>query len=123
MPPIGEVIRRLRNEKNITQRELEKLTGGLVSRGYVANLERGKIKTPSKEKLDAFANALEVTTIYILEQADVIDPVDTTDPYIVALADVFPELTEEEKEEMLALARWKAERKKRYQAGGIQGVA
>ena len=123
MATIGEVVRRLRDEKNMTQGELEELTQGTVSRGYVANLERGKIRMPSEEKLEALAHALDVTRRYILEQAGIVEPVDTTDPYIVELADVFADLTDEEKEEILAGARWKAERKKGHQAGTVQGVA
>lgn len=105
MPTIGEVVRRLRSEKNITQTELESLTSGLVSRGYIANLERGKIKMPSRERLKALARAPDVTKRYLLQQAGIVEPVDTTDPYIVELADMFPRLTEEEKEEMVAAAR------------------
>lgn len=123
MPTIGEVIRRLRGERKITQRELETLTSGSVSRGYVANLERGKIRMPSQGKLEALASALDVTRRYILEQAGVVEPVDTTDPYIVELADIFPEISDEEKEEIVAAARWKAERKKGHQPGGRQEVA
>ena len=123
MATIGEVVRRLRDEKNMTQRELEELTHGTVSRGYVANLERGKIRMPSEEKLEALAHALEVTRRYILEQAGMIEPVDTADPYIVQLADVFADLTDEEKQEILAGARWKAERKKHHQTRSVQGVA
>jgi transcriptional regulator with XRE-family HTH domain len=123
MASIGEVIRRLREEKKITQRELEELTRRAVSRGYVANLERGKIRMPSEEKLEALAHALHVTRRYILEQAGMIEPVDITDPYVVELADVFAELTDEEKEEILAGARWKAERKKGHLARSVQGVA
>ena len=123
MATIGEVVRQLREVKKITQRELEELTQGEVSRGYVANLERGKIRMPSEEKLEALAHALDVTRRYILEQAGIVEPVDTTDPYIVELADIFPELTDEEKQEIVAGARWKAERKKRYQPGGRQEVA
>jgi transcriptional regulator with XRE-family HTH domain len=123
MASIGEVVRRLREEKKITQLELEELTHGEVSRGYVANLERGKIRRPSDERLEALAQALKVTKRYILEQAGMIEPVDIADPYVVQLADVFAELTDEEKEEILAGARWKAERKKGHQARGIQGVA
>ena len=116
-------MRRLREVKKITQRQLEELTHGTVSRGYVANLERGKIRGPSEEKLEALAHALDVTRRYILEQAGMIEPVDTTDPYIVELADIFAGLTDEEKEEVLAGARWKAERKKGDQSRGLQGVA
>jgi transcriptional regulator with XRE-family HTH domain len=123
MATIGEVVRRLRDEKNMTQGELEELTHGTVSRGYVANLERGKIRMPSEGKLEALAHALDVTRRYILEQAGMIEPVDTADPYIVELADVFADLTDEEKEEILAGARWKAERKKHHQTGSVQGVA
>jgi transcriptional regulator with XRE-family HTH domain len=123
MATIGRVIRRLRQAKNITQRELEQLTQGTVSRGYVANLEKGKIRMPSEQKLEALAQALEVTRRYILEQAGMIEPVDIADLYIVELADIFAELTDEEKEEILAGARWKAERKKGHQTRSIQGVA
>jgi len=89
----------------------------------VANLEAGKIRMPSEEKLEALAKALDVTKRYILEQAGIVEPVDTTDPHIVELADIFPELTDEEKEEIVASARWKAERKKAYQLGGRHEVA
>jgi transcriptional regulator with XRE-family HTH domain len=123
MASIGEVVRRLREEKKITQLELEELTHGEVSRGYVANLERGKIRRPSDERLEALAQALKVTKRYILEQAGMIEPVDIADPYIVQLADIFAELTDEEKEEVLAGARWKAERKKGDQTRSVQGVA
>ena len=123
MATIGDVVRRLRNVKKITQARLEELTQGTVSRGYVANLERGKIRMPSEEKLMALARALGVTRRYILEQAGVVEPLDIDDPYIVQLADVFADLTEEEKEEILANARWKAERKKGHQTGTAQGVA
>jgi transcriptional regulator with XRE-family HTH domain len=123
MATIGEVVRRLREAKKLTQRELEQLTHATVSRGYVANLEKGKIRMPSEEKLEALARALDVTRRYILEQAGIIEPVDTADPYIVQLADVFADLTDEEKEEILAGARWKAERKKHHQTRSVQGVA
>jgi transcriptional regulator with XRE-family HTH domain len=111
MPAIGEVVRRLRGEKQITQRELERLTAGAVSRGYVANLEREKIRMPSPEKLAALAKALGVTRRYILEQTGMVEPLEMTDPYIVELADIFAGLTDEEKEEIVARARWKAQRK------------
>jgi len=123
MATIGRVVRRLREAKKMTQSELEELTHGTVSRGYVANLERGKIRMPSEEKLQALAHALDVSTRYILEQAGVIKPLDFADPYIVELADVFADLTDDEKEEILAGARWKAERKKGHQTGSVQGVA
>ena len=113
MPAIGEVVRRLRDEKQITQRELERLTAGAVSRGYVANLERGKIRMPSPGKLASLAKALGVTRRYILEQTGMVELLDMTDPYIVELAHIFAQLTDEEKEEIVAAARWKAERKRR----------
>jgi len=123
MATIGEVVRRLREARKITQSELEELTQGTVSRGYVANLERGKIRMPSEGKLEALAHGLDVTRRYILEQAGIVEPVDIADPYIVELADVFADLTDEEKEEILAGARWKAERKKHHQTRSVQGVA
>ncbi len=116
MATIGQVVRRLRQAKNITQHQLEELTQGTVSRGYLANLEKGKIRMPSEQRLEALAQALNVTKRYVLEQAGMIEPVDLADPYIVELADVFAHLTEEEKEEILAAARWKAERKRGHQA-------
>ena len=41
------------------------------------------------------------------------EPLDMTGPCIVELANIFAGLTDEEKEEIVAAARWKAERKRR----------
>ena len=79
----------------------------------MGNLERAKIKMPSPEKLAALAKALGVTRRYILQQTGMAEPLDITDPYIVELAEIFAELTAEEKEEIVAAARWKAGRKRR----------
>lgn len=111
MATIGQVVRRLRQARHITQRELEELTRGTVSRGYLANLEKGKIRMPSEQRLEALAHALDVSKRYMLEQAGIIEPLNLADPYLVELGDVFVDLTDEDKEEILAWARWKAARR------------
>jgi transcriptional regulator with XRE-family HTH domain len=59
---IGDRLRNLREERNLTQGEIEKRTGLL--RCYISRVENGHT-VPSVETLEKFARALEVP-IYLL---------------------------------------------------------
>ena len=54
---IGERLRKLREEKKLSQGEIEKRTGLL--RAYISRVEHGHV-SPSIETLEKFAGALEV---------------------------------------------------------------
>ncbi|WP_101721908.1 helix-turn-helix domain-containing protein [Eggerthella timonensis] len=56
---LGATIRRVREDKNLTQRELAGMIGQPSSNSYVYRLENGKMKV-SLEQLIRIADALEV---------------------------------------------------------------
>lgn len=63
---LGDKIRNLRKEKNMT---LEQLAGATESsKGYIWELENRETKRPSAEKLQKVADALGVTTTFLLDE-------------------------------------------------------
>lgn len=60
---VGERIRRVRHEKNISQRELTKLTRN-VSYGYLSRIESGE-RDPSLSAVREIAKALDVNPVYL----------------------------------------------------------
>ena len=65
----GEKIRRNREAKKITQKQLAKMAS--LSPGLIAQLEAGKVQ-PSLKTIESIANSLEISVCYlILEQEDV----------------------------------------------------
>lgn len=55
----GEYIKRLRRDKGISLRELARRTG--VSQPYLSQLETGKYKNPSPEKLGELSKGLGIS--------------------------------------------------------------
>ncbi|MBB6622068.1 helix-turn-helix transcriptional regulator [Clostridium gasigenes] len=55
---LGDNIKRIRKDKKISINNLSKKTG--ISLGYMSDLENGKAKNPSIDKLNVIASALEV---------------------------------------------------------------
>ena len=55
--PLGILLRKLRNEKKLTLRELGAKTN--LTFGYLAQIERGLANAPSVESLCRIADALE----------------------------------------------------------------
>ncbi len=64
--PIGEIVRRMRRQKNLTQTELG---GTHYSKSYVSAFERGKI-TPSHRALQFFAAQLTLSEDHLTELVD-----------------------------------------------------
>jgi transcriptional regulator with XRE-family HTH domain len=64
---IGDRLRTLREEKKLTQDEVEKRTG--VLRTYVSRVENGHA-VPSVETLEKFARALEVPMYQLFYEGD-----------------------------------------------------
>lgn len=62
LPPIGERIRKLRQERGLTQ---QVLAGPEFTKGYVSALERGTVR-PSLKALDVFARRLGVPIVDFL---------------------------------------------------------
>lgn len=68
---IGKNIKRLRESKNISARELSRRSG--VSQGYLSQLETGKNNNPTNDVLKKLADGLNVEHEYMLYLAGVID--------------------------------------------------
>ena len=64
---IGERIRRLREQKGLSQGDIERQTGML--RGYISRVEHGHT-TPSVETLQRFAGALDVPMYRLFYNAE-----------------------------------------------------
>ena len=66
---IGQTIKRLRKERNLTQEELAEKSG--VSRGTISALESGTIRITTTKTLVKLAQALETTVDHIFFADDV----------------------------------------------------
>jgi len=64
---LGEKIKRHRQEKGYSLDKLAKLTES--SKSYIWELENRDTRKPSGEKLTRIAQALEVTTDYLLDES------------------------------------------------------
>jgi len=60
---IGERLRKLREEKKLSQGDIERRSG--VQRSYISSVEHGRI-TPSIQTLEKLASALEVPMYYLV---------------------------------------------------------
>ncbi|MFE0727892.1 helix-turn-helix domain-containing protein [Streptomyces antibioticus] len=59
MRPNGQAIRAVRVARNLSIRQVEKLTG--LNRGYLSRLERGQIKTAADDRIQRVATALDIS--------------------------------------------------------------
>lgn len=62
---IGRVLKRLREEKGLSQAALAKKSG--VAQGYISEMEAGEKKNPGIETLKNLARALGVPVTELLE--------------------------------------------------------
>ena len=63
---LGDKIRQLRKEKDLTLEQLAEKTDS--SKGYIWELENRETKKPSAEKLQKIAEVLGVTTVFLLDE-------------------------------------------------------
>jgi transcriptional regulator with XRE-family HTH domain len=55
---LGKNLKRIRNEKGVTQERLQELSG--LDRGYISGVERG-VRNPSIRNIERLAKALKVS--------------------------------------------------------------
>lgn len=67
---LGEMVKKLREEKNITQIELQEKAG--LSSGYVSRFESGEFDAPSITHILRIATAFDMTLRDFLEYAELI---------------------------------------------------
>lgn len=63
---LGEKLRELRKERQLTLEKLAELAG--ISKSYLWELENRESQRPSAEKLTALADVLGVATSYFIEE-------------------------------------------------------
>lgn len=74
---LGEKIRRLRNQKNLTLDKLAELTES--SKSYIWELENKSPPRPSAEKLAKIAEKLDTTLDYLLDEGENVTEEDAAD--------------------------------------------
>src|ERR1700759_763926 len=69
LSPVGEVkkkesladyVRRIRNEKGLSLKGVEKASGGRISSGYIWQIENGETTNPTTDKLQALSRGLSI---------------------------------------------------------------
>ena len=101
---LGELIRRQRQQAELTLRELAERTN--VSNPYLSQIERG-LHEPSVRVLKAIAGALNLSAESLLIQAGVLDGTDgTTSPVTVEQAvNDDPKLSDDQRAALLSVYR------------------
>ena len=104
---IGEVVKRLRNERGLSQYDIEKLSGGLIKRGWLASFETIKqVRAPADEKFVKLAELLGTTVAEIYREAGIIDiPPEGTTPEEKRLIEDYRALSTADRKRALRLMR------------------
>ncbi len=99
----GQKLRRLREEKGISQQELAKILG-YKSNSYIYDIERGDF-IPSDEKLERLAKALKVSFSKIknLMFVSKLEDLGIKDPYFISMLKDYPRLRVEDKKAIVGL--------------------
>jgi transcriptional regulator with XRE-family HTH domain len=93
MPSVGAVVARLRQERHLSQRGLERQSQGAINKNWLASLERDRIKDPPPVKMKLLAKHLDVPLARIYEMAGIIDiPPEGSSPEEVRLIRVYRSL-------------------------------
>jgi transcriptional regulator with XRE-family HTH domain len=101
---LGESIRNIRKEKNLSQGEMQKRTG--ILRSYLSRVENGHT-VPSFATLQRLASAMEVNLADFFPGDDPPSPVPGVAPsdYLQELKNYIPQLSAEQRQELLSMVR------------------
>jgi transcriptional regulator with XRE-family HTH domain len=114
-PQLSEVLRRLREAKGLSLRQVEKKTG--VSNAYLSQIETGKIGEPSPHILHKLSEVYEISYQDLMKLAGYIKEKEGEHVKDKVMSDVafsaYSELSPEEKEEVLTFLNFVRSRKKR----------
>lgn len=98
-PELGKYLKDIRNSRGHSLRDVERLTGGKISNGYLSQLENGDIARPSAVMLHRLAGAYGVDYGHLMERAGFIT--ESEAPMNRAATSVLGELTPDEEEQLL----------------------
>jgi transcriptional regulator with XRE-family HTH domain len=111
METLGQVLRKVREAKSKTLREVEESTG--ISNAYLSQLENDKIKRPSASVLYKLSDLYQVELEILLRAAGIIEKKDKPNESALQkrLAFMADKLTEEEKKEILTFMEFLSHRR------------
>jgi transcriptional regulator with XRE-family HTH domain len=66
--PIGEVVKAWRERRGLTVTQLAERTGRPITKGYISELERGKIRQPGDDHLVLLSRALQIPILYLVSR-------------------------------------------------------
>ena len=101
MSTLGEKLRRLRKENNLTLDQLAELTG--TSKSYLWELENRDVSKPSADKLNKLAASLGTTLNYLLDEEGKVTEEDANDEGFYRKYRAKPKETKERIRRMLDL--------------------
>ncbi|MDR6661274.1 transcriptional regulator with XRE-family HTH domain [Tardiphaga robiniae] len=71
---LGQYLASIRDDRDLSQRDVEKATGKVVSNAYLSQIENGLIKKPNPNILHALAELYAVSYEDLMERAGYIVP-------------------------------------------------
>lgn len=71
---LGQYLASIRNDRGLSQREVEKATNKVVSNAYLSQIENDQIKKPSPNILHALAELYAVSYENLMERAGFVVP-------------------------------------------------
>jgi HTH-type transcriptional regulator, competence development regulator len=71
---LGQYLASIREDRKLSQREVEKRTNKVVSNGYLSQIETDQIKKPSPNILNALAELYEISYEDLMERAGFVAP-------------------------------------------------
>ena len=98
-PEIGNFLKEIRNSRGLSLRDVERLTEGKISNGYLSQLENGEIAKPSAVMLHRLAGAYGVDYALLMERAGFVS--ESAAPANRVATSVLGELTPDEEEQLL----------------------
>jgi transcriptional regulator with XRE-family HTH domain len=110
-PTLGDYLRKVREERRLTQEQVETRSGGRISREYLSLLERGERRDPSLRILRALAAVYDVSlkTLLIAVQNEMLQqPVTAETPPVDEareIARLYSELNKAGRNRLLEHAR------------------
>lgn len=110
-PEIGKFLRDVRESRGMSLRDVERITDGKVSNGYLSQLENGGIAKPSAVMLHRLSAAYAVDYGTLMERAGFSSEAES--PFVnQARRSVLGHLTPEEEQELLSYLAFIRSKKK-----------
>src|SRR5258708_33932406 len=71
---LGQFLASIREDRRLSQRDVEKATNKIVSNAYLSQIENDQIKKPSPNILNALADVYKVSYETLMERAGFVSP-------------------------------------------------